>query len=91
MKFRIVYVVVVASHASIDPEVIKYSLSGDSLPFTSNKIQDIYKAFKVNPGSLEASLIKKTIINCEKASNKEEDQYCANSLESMVDYASSKL
>lgn len=63
----------------------------DSLPFTSNNIQDIYKAFKVNPASLEASLIEKTCNKCKKAYSKKQDHYCANSLESMVDYASSKL
>ncbi|PWA93610.1 BURP domain-containing protein 2 [Artemisia annua] len=145
MKFHLfqslalLFVVVVASHASVDPAVINdcdllarltlYTFDfvtkkalfilekdlhkgknvnlhiskdavtspyvprqvADSLPFTSNKIQDIYKAFKVSPASLEASLIEKTCNKCEKASNKEEDHYCANSLESMVDFASSKL
>ncbi|XP_071727422.1 BURP domain-containing protein 5-like [Rutidosis leptorrhynchoides] len=63
----------------------------DSWPITSNNIQDIYEAFKVTPGSIEADLIKKTVNVCEKASNHEEDQYCATSLESMVDFAASKL
>lgn len=63
----------------------------DTLPFTSNKLQEIMEAFKVKPRSMEAKLIKKTVKQCEKASKQGDDQFCATSLESMVDFATSKL
>lgn len=63
----------------------------DSMPIASSKLQDIYKEFKVNLGSIEAKLVKETVNECEKVSNQEDDQYCANSLESMVDFVALKL
>ncbi|MFS7923041.1 putative BURP domain-containing protein [Helianthus anomalus] len=63
----------------------------ESMPIASNKLQDIYKEFKVKPDSIEAKLVKETVNECEMASNKDADQYCAASLESMVDFVASKL
>ncbi|KAI3756170.1 hypothetical protein L1987_55986 [Smallanthus sonchifolius] len=63
----------------------------DSMPIASNKLQHIYNQFKVNPESTEAKLVNKTVNECEQASIVGKDQYCATSLESMVDFVASKL
>ncbi|PWA82214.1 BURP domain-containing protein 2 [Artemisia annua] len=43
------------------PPFVSHQMA-NTLPFASDKLQDIYESFKVNPDSLEAKLIKKTII-----------------------------
>ncbi|KVH91536.1 BURP domain-containing protein [Cynara cardunculus var. scolymus] len=60
-------------------------------PLRSTRLDNIFEAFSVHPGSVEAKLIKQTVVKCEKARDQRQDQYCATSLESMVDYATSKL
>ncbi|KAM3687744.1 hypothetical protein ACB098_10G100100 [Castanea mollissima] len=47
--------------------------------------------FSVKPGSMEADIIQSTIEECEKTGIKGEEKYCATSLESMVDFSTSKL
>ncbi|KAH6783775.1 BURP domain-containing protein [Perilla frutescens var. hirtella] len=63
----------------------------DSTPFSSNKLPEIYSEFSVNPGSDEAAAMKKTIQECEDAGIRGEEKLCATSLESMVDFTTSKL
>ncbi|KAE9586499.1 hypothetical protein Lal_00044634 [Lupinus albus] len=63
----------------------------DSIPFSSNNVKDILNKFSVEPGSGEARVMKNTIKECEAKGIKGEEKYCATSLESMVDFATSKL
>ncbi|GLT50717.1 hypothetical protein SLA2020_241830 [Shorea laevis] len=57
----------------------------DSMPLQSKKFSDILKFFSMETKSVGAKAIKHTIENCEKATIKGEDKYCATSLESLVD------
>ncbi|XP_054813836.1 BURP domain-containing protein 3-like [Prosopis cineraria] len=63
-----------------------------SIPFSSSKMAEILNKFGVKPGSEDADVMKNTIKECEEtASIKGEEKYCATSLESMVDFSTSKL
>ncbi|KAF9681149.1 hypothetical protein SADUNF_Sadunf06G0195500 [Salix dunnii] len=63
----------------------------DSIPFSSDKLPEIYGEFSVKPGSVEAEEIENTIKECENPGIKGEEKYCATSLESMIDFSTSKL
>ncbi|XP_042486837.1 BURP domain protein RD22-like isoform X2 [Macadamia integrifolia] len=63
----------------------------ESVPFSSNKFSDILHQFSVKPGSKEAQTMKKTIQDCEEPAMEGEEKYCATSLESMIDFSTSKL
>ncbi|TKY58269.1 Dehydration-responsive protein RD22 [Spatholobus suberectus] len=63
----------------------------DSIPFSSNKVNDILDKFSIKPGSDEAQIVKNTISECEEPSIRGEEKRCVTSLESMVDFATSKL
>ncbi|KAL3500504.1 hypothetical protein ACH5RR_039597 [Cinchona calisaya] len=63
----------------------------DSIPFSSKYVPEILNKFSVNQESLEAENIKKTVKECEEPGIKGEEKYCATSLESMVDFSTSKL
>ncbi|KAL0447460.1 UNVERIFIED_CONTAM: BURP domain-containing protein 3 [Sesamum latifolium] len=65
----------------------------DSVPFSSDKLPEILSEFSVDPSSDEAEAMKKTIQGCEQISKsvKGEEKFCATSLESMIDFATSKL
>ena len=65
--------------------------SAQSIPFSSNKLPEIFNHFSVKPTSVEAKTIKQTIEECEAPGIKGEEIYCATSLESMVDFSTSKL
>ncbi|XP_020426276.1 BURP domain protein RD22 isoform X2 [Prunus persica] len=65
--------------------------SAQSIPFSSNKLPEIFNHFSVKPTSEEAKTIKQTIEECEAPGLKGEEIYCATSLESMVDFSTSKL
>ncbi|BBG95489.1 BURP domain-containing protein [Prunus dulcis] len=65
--------------------------SAQSIPFSSNKLPEIFSHFSVKPTSEEAKTIKQTIEECEAPGLKGEEKYCATSLESMVDFSTSKL
>ncbi|ONI34359.1 hypothetical protein PRUPE_1G477800 [Prunus persica] len=65
--------------------------SAQSIPFSSNKLSEIFNHFSVKPTSVEAKTIKQTIEECEAPGLKGEEKYCATSLESMVDFSTSKL
>ncbi|KAI9192635.1 hypothetical protein LWI28_025808 [Acer negundo] len=62
-----------------------------SNPFSSNQMPEILNRFSVKPGSLEADIMQNTIKVCEEAGIKGEEKYCATSLESMIDFSTSKL
>lgn len=63
----------------------------DSIPFSSNKMREILNQFSVDPNSEEAQIMKQTVQECEEPGIKGEEKYCATSLESMVDFSTSKL
>ncbi|XP_061339326.1 BURP domain protein RD22-like [Gastrolobium bilobum] len=63
----------------------------DSIPFSSNKVDDILNKFSFKPESKEAGIVKITINECEEKGIRGEEKYCATSLESMVDFSTSKL
>ncbi|XP_028787624.1 BURP domain-containing protein 3-like isoform X1 [Neltuma alba] len=62
-----------------------------SIPFSSTKVDEILRTFSAKPGSTEAEMMKNTIKACEESGIKGEEKYCALSLESMVDFITSKL
>ncbi|XP_076932269.1 BURP domain protein RD22-like isoform X1 [Bidens hawaiensis] len=63
----------------------------DSIPFSSNKLPQIYDEFSVKPDSVEAEMMKQTLNECENTGINGEEKYCATSLESMVDFSTTKL
>ncbi|KAL0297281.1 UNVERIFIED_CONTAM: BURP domain-containing protein 3 [Sesamum radiatum] len=64
----------------------------DSVPFSSEKLSEILSEFSVDPSSDEAEVMKKTIRGCEQIKSVEgEEKLCTTSLESMIDFATSKL
>ncbi|XP_028795424.1 BURP domain protein RD22 [Neltuma alba] len=63
----------------------------NSIPFSSAKFGDILNRFDIKPESEDAQLMKNTLTECEEAGIKGEEKYCATSLESMVDFTTSKL
>ncbi|XP_043699195.1 BURP domain protein RD22-like isoform X2 [Telopea speciosissima] len=67
------------------------SKEADATPFSSTKFSDVLQRFAVVPGSKEAQVMKNTIQECEEPGVQGEDKYCATSLESMVDFSTSKL
>lgn len=83
---------------------MKYSLARNStratflhrktaelIPFSSTKLPDILNQLSVKPGSVEANIMTETIQACERPILRGEERYCATSLESMVDFTTSKL
>ncbi|CAI9093472.1 OLC1v1028974C1 [Oldenlandia corymbosa var. corymbosa] len=63
----------------------------ESIPFSSNKLGDIFNRFSVDSQSQEARLMKNTIKECEAPRIQGEQKICATSLESMVDFSTSRL
>nr|KYP53972.1 Dehydration-responsive protein RD22 [Cajanus cajan] len=63
----------------------------DSIPFSSNKVSDTLNEFSITPGSDEAQTVKNTLSECQERGIKGEEKRCVTSLESMVDFATSKL
>ncbi|XP_027084056.1 BURP domain-containing protein 3-like [Coffea arabica] len=63
----------------------------DSIPFSSKSVPEILNKFSVNPNSVQAEAMKELIADCEEPGIEVEDKYCATSLESMVDFTTSKL
>lgn len=55
------------------------------------QFDDILSRFDVKPESEDAEVMKNTLSECEEAGIKGEEKYCATSLESMVDFSTSKL
>lgn len=63
----------------------------DSIPFSSAKLPEIFSKFSVKENTYESETIKNTISECEEPAIKGEEKYCATSLESMIDFTTSKL
>ncbi|XP_045811028.1 BURP domain protein RD22-like [Trifolium pratense] len=63
----------------------------DSIPFSSNKMENILHIFSIKKGSKEYEIVKNTINDCEEKGIKGEEKLCVTSLESMVDFATLKL
>ncbi|KAK9049670.1 hypothetical protein SSX86_031361 [Deinandra increscens subsp. villosa] len=62
-----------------------------TIPFSSNNLSQIYSQFSIKPDSTEAELMKLTLNGCENKGIEGEEKYCATSLESMIDFVTSKL
>ena len=62
-----------------------------SIPFSSDKLPEIFNRFSVINKSEEAKVIKSTIVTCETKCVDREGGLCATSLESLVDFSVSKL
>ncbi|GMI81436.1 RESPONSIVE TO DESICCATION 22 [Hibiscus trionum] len=69
---------------------LPYQIS-KTIPFSSDKLPEILTKFSVKPGSEKAETMKNTIEECEQPSIRGEEKYCATSLESMIDFSTSKL
>ncbi|CAK8570147.1 unnamed protein product [Lathyrus sativus] len=63
----------------------------DSIPFSSNKVDSILNKFSIKKGSDEAEIVENTINECEENGIQGEEKLCVKSLESMVDFTTSKL
>ncbi|KAK2399185.1 BURP domain protein RD22 [Trifolium repens] len=63
----------------------------NSIPFSLNELENILDKFSIKKGSKEAEILKKTISECEEKGIKGEEKLCVTSLESMVDFTTSKL
>ncbi|XP_034682621.1 protein RAFTIN 1A-like isoform X2 [Vitis riparia] len=63
----------------------------ESIPFSSNKLPEILKRFSMKENSAEAQMIQKTIKQCETPAIVGEVKYCARSLESLIDFSTSRL
>ncbi|XVF47286.1 hypothetical protein PTKIN_Ptkin03bG0097600 [Pterospermum kingtungense] len=63
----------------------------ESIPFSSDKLPEIFKYFSFQPESSEANVMKETIKTCERQVIAGEEMYCATSFESFVDWSVSKL
>ncbi|KAK6236869.1 hypothetical protein SCA6_012206 [Theobroma cacao] len=59
--------------------------------FSSDKLPEILNKFSVKPGSAGAEIMKNTIKECEQPQIQGEDKYCVTSLESMIDFSTSKI
>ncbi|MED6167519.1 hypothetical protein PIB30_003491 [Stylosanthes scabra] len=62
-----------------------------TVPFSSNRLQEILKRLNIEADSTDAKSMKKTLTYCENSATRGEDKYCATSLESLLDFAVSKL
>ncbi|KAF3792780.1 BURP domain-containing protein 3 [Nymphaea thermarum] len=60
-------------------------------PFSTSKLGDILKQFKIDPNSAAASKLRQTLKDCEREPDEGETSFCATSLESMADFAVSQL
>ncbi|KAM1049819.1 hypothetical protein ACFX11_031884 [Malus domestica] len=65
--------------------------TAELIPFSSNELPEIFNHFSVKSEFVEANIIKHTIEECEAPGMRGEEKYCATSLESMIDFTTSKL
>jgi hypothetical protein len=63
----------------------------NSIPFSSNNVENILNMFSIKQGSKESEIVKNTISICEEHGMDGDEKPCVTSLESMVDFATSKL
>ncbi|XP_034682970.1 BURP domain-containing protein 3-like isoform X2 [Vitis riparia] len=62
----------------------------ESIPFSSNKLPEILNRFSLKEKSTEAEIIKE-LEECEEPAMEGEARYCTTSLESLIDFSTSKL
>ncbi|MED6213255.1 hypothetical protein PIB30_091406 [Stylosanthes scabra] len=62
-----------------------------AIPFSSNRFPEILKRLNIEADSTDAGSMRQTLALCEKPAIKGEEVYCATSLESVLDFAVSKL
>jgi hypothetical protein len=62
-----------------------------SIPFSSDKVPEILKYFKLEVNSKEAQVIREEIGGCEEPNMEGEEKYCATSLESLIDFSVERL
>ncbi|WVZ18549.1 hypothetical protein V8G54_005871 [Vigna mungo] len=63
----------------------------EHIPFSSDKINEILETLAVKPDSKNAENVEETLKNCEDPGMSGEEKHCATSVESMVDFVTSKL
>ncbi|KAK2399191.1 BURP domain protein RD22 [Trifolium repens] len=63
----------------------------NSIPFSSSNVENILNKFSIKEGTKEAENVKNTISECKEKGIKGEEKLCVTSLESMVDFTTSKL
>jgi len=63
----------------------------EAIPFSSDKLSVALEKLDISQGSDTALAMKQTLKRCEGPANSGETKYCATSLESMIDYATSTL
>ncbi|GAB2254355.1 hypothetical protein Droror1_Dr00022164 [Drosera rotundifolia] len=63
----------------------------ESIPFSSGKLDQILALFGVKKESPAAGTIKETIERCQMNETMKNENYCATSLESMIDYVAANL
>jgi len=63
----------------------------EAIPFSSDKLSVALEKLDISQGSDTALAMKKTLKGCEGPADSGERKYCATSLESMIDYATSTL
>nr|DAD42107.1 TPA_asm: hypothetical protein HUJ06_000337 [Nelumbo nucifera] len=63
----------------------------DAIPFSSNKLPEILHRLSIEPKSKMAEATKETLELCEAPAKEEKDDLCVTSLESMIDFSTSKL
>ncbi|KAL5071300.1 hypothetical protein RYX36_022187, partial [Vicia faba] len=63
----------------------------NSIPFSSNKLEYILNKLNIKKGSKGARMVQNTISVCEVENIKGEKKLCVTSLESMIDFITSKL
>lgn len=61
------------------------------IPFSSQKLLEIFNHFSIEPNSVEAAIMKYTIEACEEPITEGEGKCCATSLESLIDLNLAKL
>ncbi|XP_037495439.1 BURP domain-containing protein 17 isoform X1 [Jatropha curcas] len=59
----------------------------ESIPFSTDKLSEIFQRFSVDPESRQSKVMKQTIEDCESPGIKGEDRYCSTSLESLIDFS----
>ncbi|WVZ19921.1 hypothetical protein V8G54_007243 [Vigna mungo] len=63
----------------------------EHIPFSSEKINEILEILTVKPESWNAKNVEKSLEICEEPAMNGEEKHCATSVESMVDFVTSKL
>eukprot|EP01018_Ginkgo_biloba_P026310 Gb_39304 [translate_table: standard] len=63
----------------------------NAIPFSSDKLSVVLDDLKIPAASERAVDMKETLEECEQPAIRGESKYCATSLESMVDFSTSKL